>query len=99
MDARWHQVVTGTLRRRLGQDRRLDFEKAELGKGSAGPLQQPMPQDDVRLQFRPTKIQHSVLQSQFFGREFLPLTSGNRDRRGHRRADNTERGDLHLDLA
>ena len=69
-----------------------------LGQVAARGLQQPVPQDQIRLQLGAAKIEVAVPQPQLFRREGLALDARDRNRWRDRGSDDAKpRGsDLHL---
>src|SRR2546423_955863 len=82
--ARRHEIVARAFGRGLGEDRRLDLEKLELGEGATGALQQPVPQRQIALHFGPAQIEVTVLEAQLLGGELFTLAARHRNRRGGR---------------
>src|SRR4030088_948828 len=58
-----------------------------------------MPQNEILLQIKATKIQVAVLKPQLFGRKLLTLAAGNGNRRRFSRTHNPEIASPHLDVA
>src|SRR5947208_7748246 len=77
--ARVYQVIASALRRRLGQDRRLDLEEGELAEHTPGALRQPVAHDEIRLQLGAPEIEVPVLEAQLFGGELVALAARHRD--------------------
>ena len=94
-----HQVVARALGRGLGENRRLDLEKAQAVEVAPRRLHQPMPQDQVALQLGPAEVEHPMPQPKLLRRQILLLLPRHRNRRRLRRADHLEAGDVDLDLA
>ena len=94
-----HQVVARAFRRRLGEDRRLDLEEAELIEVAPGGLHEPVAQDQVALQLGPAEVEHPVPEPQLLRRQLLLLLARDRNRRRLRRSHHLEPGDVQLDLA
>src|SRR5688500_17429491 len=99
MDAAGYQVVPRTLGRRLREDWRLDLEIALLQEMLSRRLQQPVPEDEVLPELRPSKVEISVAQAELFGRKFFVLPA--RDRNGGRLrwSDDAYRRRDHLHVA
>ncbi len=66
MHAARHEIVASAFGGRLGKDRCLDLKEAELGHGLPAPLEEPVPQEHVPLQFGAAKVQNAVAQAKLF---------------------------------
>ena len=99
MHARGYEVVPRPFGCRLGEDRRLDLEKLEVGEGAARALEQTMAQDEIRLHLRAPQVEVPVLQPQLLGGQLVPFAARDRDRRGDGGAHDGEQRRLHLDVA
>ena len=99
MDPRRDEVVPRTFRRRLGEDRRFDLEKIELGERTSRALQQAMTEDQIRLQLGAAQIEMAILETQLLGRQFFTLAARDRNRRCLGGAHNLEARCVDLDIA
>ena len=98
VDPARHQVVARALGRGLGENRRLDLEKTQAVEIAPRRLHQPMPQDQGALQLGPAEVEHPMPQSKLLRRQIFLLLPRHRNRRGLRRTDDFESGDVDLDL-
>jgi len=97
--ARRDEVVARPLGGGLGEHRRLDLEESEVGERFPRPLQQPVPQDEVRLHLRTPQVQMAVLEPQLLGGQLLTLAPGHGNRGRHSPPDHREFGRAHLHVA
>src|SRR5690606_1974438 len=73
--------VSSTLGSRLGEDRRLDLQEAEVGEGAARALCEAMAQLERRLKLGPAQVQDPMLESQLLRGELLAVAARDRDGR------------------
>ena len=91
MHARRHEVVSRPLGGGLGEIRRFDLEKLEIAQCAPGPLQQPVAQDQVRLQLGTPQIEVPVLEPQLLGGQLLAFAARHRNGRRLGRAHDAQR--------
>ncbi len=81
MDARWHKVVTGTLRRGPGEHRGLDINKALRIKVATHGHGNLVAQHKIALHQRATQVKNTMRQSCRFRKVFVIELKGRRHRR------------------
>ena len=96
MHAARHQKIARALRRRLGQNRRLDLEKSLLAQALANRQRNLVPQLEVVLHLRPAQIDVAILQPHFL---VLDRLFRRRKRRQPRIVQHAQLRRLNLDLA
>src|SRR5207244_8804130 len=87
------------LRRRLGENRRLDLEIPALIEKSTRRLLESVPQNEVLLQLGATQIEIAMLQPQLFGGKLLTLSARNWNGGRLRRPDDLELASPYFDIS
>ena len=91
-----HQIVARPFGRRLGEDRRLNLEKAVRVEIAPNRGRHPVPQHQIALDARTAEVEIAVLQANVFGDRRLV---GDRERRRPRFVQDGELTNDHFDLA
>jgi hypothetical protein len=93
------EVIPRSFRSRLGEDRRLNFEKTALVEVQSRGQLKAMPQQDVALQLEAPEVKVAVSESQLFGGKLLAFASRDRDRRCFGWPDELDGRSANFDLA
>ena len=96
MHAAGHQKIARAFRRDLGQNRRLDLQKALVAQALADGQRNVVAQAEVALHLRPAQVDVAVFEPDFF---VLDGLFGRRKRRQPRVVQHQQLGRLNLDLA